>query len=67
LKKLDVIISPTAQNQYIKILEYLDEEWPEKVKVDFEMIIDEKKEIDLGEKIVLGGFKSKLWANSYNI
>jgi plasmid stabilization system protein ParE len=42
LKKLGVIISPAAQIQYLQILEYLKEEWPEKVKDEFENLVDQK-------------------------
>lgn len=39
---MGIIISPTAQNQYLQILEYLKEEWPEKVKDEFENLVDQK-------------------------
>lgn len=42
MKKLDVNISITAQNQYLKILDYLSLEWPEKVSHEFKNKVDKK-------------------------
>lgn len=42
VKKLKVTISPTAQIQYHKIREYLIKEWPKKVVLEFDELVDQK-------------------------
>ena len=42
MKPLKVYLSPTAKRQYLKIIEYLDGNWPYKVKVSFQEKFDEK-------------------------
>lgn len=42
MNKLSVVISPAAQIQYIRIVQYLSEEWSEKVRSEFEILVNEK-------------------------
>ena len=42
MKKFEVIVSPTAQIQYSKIIQYLREEWPDSVRIEFEKLVREK-------------------------
>lgn len=42
MSKRKVIVSPTAQSQYLKILEYLIKEWTEKVVQKFQDETDQK-------------------------
>jgi plasmid stabilization system protein ParE len=42
VKKPGIIISPTAQKQYLEILKYLADKWPETVKTEFELLVNQK-------------------------
>ena len=42
MKKYKVIVSPTAQSQYVKIQQYLIDEWSESVREKFEDLTEEK-------------------------
>ena len=42
MKKYNVIVSPSAQKQYLSIREYLIEEWPKSVLENFEELTDGK-------------------------
>ena len=42
MKKYKVIVSPTAQSQYIKIRQYLIEEWSKSVLENFETLTEKK-------------------------
>lgn len=42
MKKQRVIVSPTAQAQYVKIREYLIQNWPESTLENFEKLTDQK-------------------------
>lgn len=42
MKKHKVIVSPTAQSQYLKIRQYLIEEWSKSVLENFEALAEEK-------------------------
>lgn len=42
MKKLEVRLSPTAQNKYLEIRAYLLKQWSEKVVLEYEELVDQK-------------------------